>query len=334
MWGWCCYRRGSSISEARKVKEKYESQLRAIPGVIGVGYNGSINVYVEKLTSEISAFIPSSIDGVRVNIKETGGKFRLLSLVPVTAIYAGRVGRFRPAPGGVSVGHPEVTAGTLTCRAKDKVTDEVFGLSNNHIVALDWGEKHIGKKGDPTLQPGVYDGGKLPDDKIGELERWEPVRAGEGNLIDAGLFYSDKLSSKIEEIGEPDQCIEPYVGMKVVKSGRSSGITYGKIIDVDATVDVEGYGVCRFVNQVLIEPAVIIPGDSGSWIGEADSFRSVAHGFAGSPLISVASRVSEVERILGVEIIPPLDYLGLGSMMTPFFAGAVIANLGGKRNGY
>lgn len=202
------------------------------------------------------------------------------------------------------------------------------------MIALDWGEKHIGKKGDPILQPGVYDGGKLPDDKLGELERWEPVITGEDNFIDAGLLYSDELSSNIEEIGEPDQCIEPYVGMNVVKSGRSSGITYGKVIDVDATVNIEGHGICRFIHQVLIDPAIIIPGDSGSWVGEADSFRSTALGFAGSPKISVACRMSEVERILGVEIIPPLGYLGIGSMMSPFIAGAVIANLGGKRSVY
>jgi len=316
--------------KAKVVKEKYEKQLMSIPGVESVGYNGSINVYVNNITPQITAFIPKEIDGVKIHVRETGGKFRLLSLVPVAATYADRVKRIRPAPGGVSIGHPEVTAGTLTCRAKDIKTDEIFGLSNNHVVAVDWGTKHIGQKGDPILQPGAYDGGTIADDKLGELERWEPVVLNKDNIIDAGIFYSDELSKNIEEIGEPDNLIEPYIGMKVVKSGRSSGITYGEVIDVSATINIEGNGICRFTNQIIIKPAMIIGGDSGSWIGEADSFRSTALGYAGSSLLSVASRMSDVERLLGIQVIPPLEFIDLAGTMTPLVLGAVAASLGGK----
>ncbi len=320
--------------EVRRIKEKHESQLLAIPGVESVGYNGSINVYVDKLTPQISAFIPKSIGGVKIHIRVTGGKFRILSLIPMTAIYSDRTRRVRPAPGGVSIGHPDITAGTLGCTARDKLTGEVFGLSNNHVVANDWGTVHTGKKGDPTLQPGVYDGGTISNDKLGELVRWEPVLTDGDNLIDAGLFRSDELSKNIEEIGEPDQCAEPYIGMKVVKSGRSSGVSYGKIVDIDATADIYGNGVCRFINQIMIEPAVMIPGDSGSWIGEVDSSRSVALGFAGAPNYSIASRMSDVERILGVEVIPPSGYLSLVGMMTPLALGAIVSNYGVKGNGH
>jgi len=319
--------------EVRKIKEKYEDQLLAIPGVTGVGYNGSINVYVEKITPQISAFIPKQVDGTKVHIHETGGKFRLLSLIPVAATYSDRVERVRPAPGGVSVGHPEVTAGTLTCRARDIKTDEILGLSNNHVIALNWGTKRVGDEGDPTLQPGVYDGGTVSKDTLGSLGRWETVELEKNNLIDAAVFYSDELSKNIEEIGEPDKLVEPYVGMKVIKSGRSSGITYGEIIDVNATVDIEGSGICRFINQIIIKPAMIVPGDSGSWIGEVDSYRSTALGFAGSSLLSVASRMSDVERLLGIEVIPPLEYISLAGTMTPLALGAIVANFGGKRNG-
>ena len=259
----------------------------------------------------------------------TGGKFRSLSLVPVDAIYANRKERIRPIPGGVSIGHPEVTAGTLACRAVDKKNGEIVGLSNNHVIALNWGNLSVGKRYDPTLQPGPYDGGTVEDDDAGVLERWEDVIIGEDNLIDAGVVYSDELSKDIEEIGNPDQTVEPYVGMNVVKSGRSSGITYGKIVDVSATVNVSGDGICKFVNQVVIDPAVLSPGDSGSWIGEVDSFRSTVLGFAGAPNYSVACRMSEVERILGIEVISPMEYLKLGAMTVPFALGAVVANFPG-----
>lgn len=271
------------------------------------------------------------MDGVPIKIRVTGGKFRLVPLIPVDAIYPDRRKRVRPIPGGVSIGHPAVTAGTLGCRAIDKRNGEILGLSNNHIVALNWGNLSVGKRYDPTLQPGPYDGGTVKDDDAGVLERWEDVIIGEDNLIDAGVFYSDKLSKDIKEIGEPDQSIEPYIGMNAIKSGRTSGINYGKLVDAGATVMVgdDILGVAKFVNQVVFEPAMLYPGDSGSWIGDVDSFRSVALGYASSLNYSIGCRMSEVERILGIEVIPPMEYLKLTTMISPFAVGAVIANYRG-----
>ena len=93
--------------------------------------------------------------------------------------------------------------------------------------------------------------------------------------------------------------------MRVVKSGRTSGINYGTITDVNATVKVEGWGDCIFKNQIIIEPAIIFPGDSGSWVGEVDSWRTVGVAHASSEVVSVANRAKVVERLLDIEIIPP-----------------------------
>ncbi|MEM2946290.1 MAG: hypothetical protein QXI87_08095 [Thermoproteota archaeon] len=188
----------------------------------------------------------------------------------------------------------------------------MYGVTNNHVASLNYGNVQIGKRGDPILQPGVYDGGTLAD-KIGELERWIPIKLEEKNLVDAALFVSDMLRGDILEVGKPDRLINPYVGQRVLKSGRSSGLTYSTIIDVNATVKVdygeEAGGEITFTDQIMVSPAFMSPGDSGSWVGDADTLQTVGIGFAGSPVVSVANKMSHVERLLGVEVFPPIGYV-------------------------
>lgn len=319
------------------VKKKFEPYLMGIKGVKGVAVNGSIVVYVEKATPELLQVIPKEVDGVQVRVKETG-RVSLLSIKPMAAIFANRVGRWRPAPGGVSIGHPQVTAGTLTCCAIDRGDGKLVGLSNNHVVALNWGSAQIGKVGDPILQPGPYDGGINPTDKIGELLRWSKVSASEDNTVDAAVFKSDLLRKDVLDVGKPSQSKEPYLGMNVVKSGRSSGVTFGKVTGVNATISVddEEFGTCIFKDQIVIEPPILVGGDSGSWIGEVDSFESVGLGFAGSDVISVANKAILVEEMMNLTIIPPLPKIGLAAMVAMWGGilgvGAVLTK-GGRKNG-
>jgi hypothetical protein len=319
--------------ELLKLKEKYEEYLRGIKGVTGVGLNGSIIVYVERATPEIKQVIPKQLEGIPVRVIES--KFKLMAMRIMDATYADRTKRFRPAPGGVSIGHPKVTAGTLACRVLDKHSREVIGgLTNNHVGALDWGELHEGKVGDSMLQPGPYDGGLESADKIGELLKWIPVGLDKGNLVDAAVFDSDELSKEVFEVGSPSHTVEPRVGMKVVKSGRTSGVTYGKILDVNATLRIdggEGWGECTFKNQIVVTPAILSPGDSGSWVGEIDTFNTVGLGFAGSDTLSVVNRALTVEELLGVEIIPPVPPLRLSSALVTWLGilGIGLVSMGG-----
>jgi hypothetical protein len=323
------------MSEVLRLKEKYEEYLRGIKGVTGVGLNGSIIVYVDRVTPEIRQVIPKQLEGVPVRIIES--KFKLMSLRIMDAVYADRTMRYRPCPGGVSCGHPKITAGTLACRVLDRRSLEVVGgLSCNHVLSLQWGEIHEGKVGDSTLQPGPYDSGIDPTDKIGELLKYIPVKLDEDNLVDAAVFDSDELKSEVLEVGNPSHTVEPRVGMKVLKSGRTSGVTYGTVLDVNATLSIdggEGWGSCIFKNQIVISPAILSPGDSGSWIGEVDTFNTVGLGFAGSDTLSVANPALTVEELLGIEIIPPtspvkLSYMGLG--WAGIFGVGILGLRGGK----
>ncbi len=57
-------------------------------------------------------FIPREVAGVRTDVFEVG------DLRPLT-VYTER---HRPAPGGVSLGHYQITAGTLGCVVRDHQT--------------------------------------------------------------------------------------------------------------------------------------------------------------------------------------------------------------------
>src|SRR3989442_1279213 len=67
--------------------------------------------------------VPPAIDGIPTDVVATG---------VIRALQA-RTARFRPAPGGVSIGHRAITAGTLGCLVRRH--GQVFRLSNNQVIA-------------------------------------------------------------------------------------------------------------------------------------------------------------------------------------------------------
>lgn len=317
------------MSDTRAVKERYEKELLAIKGVTGVGYNHSINVYVEKLTPQTSQFIPRVLEGVNVRIIETG-RIKLLAFPVVSSIYTTRTNRIRPVVGGISISHLLSTAGTLACTVKDKISGKIFGLSNNHVVAMQWGEKKEGKIGDSIVQPGVVDGG-TETDKIGELVKWKEVSLESPNIIDAGIFTVDGLNS-ILEVGKPAHVVEPTAGITVKKSGRSSGLTFGRIIDLGATMTVEGWGNAVFEDQIVVSPAFGIPGDSGSWVGDEND-NTIGLLFAGSTEITLVNKAKNIEELLGVEFSTyltsvPIEYV---YPIPAVLIGAIIARVVGVK---
>jgi len=117
--------------------------------------------------------IPQTIDGITTDVREVG---RIVA-------FKARTDRWRPAPGGVSIGHYLITAGTLGAFVKDATTGERLILSNNHVMA----NSNSAAKGDAIIQPGAADGAVYPDDRIATLERFIPIQfPGSGNGGDDG----------------------------------------------------------------------------------------------------------------------------------------------------
>ena len=119
-----------------------------------------------------------------------------LSSLPVQQVPVGVVdayshrARHRPAPGGVSVGHVGITAGTLGSRAIGRTApwnNRHLILSNNHVLA----NSNAGRVNDSIVQPGPADGGRHPGDQIAVLARWVPINfGGAPNFVDAAFGWA------------------------------------------------------------------------------------------------------------------------------------------------
>lgn len=283
-------------------KDAAEKTLLKISGVVGVGGSADkINVYIEG-SPNFNA-IPSTIAGYSVEIRKVGhikALYRSMAQELVFPLEAARTARVRPIPGGVSIGHPSVTAGSLATAIMFGGTQ--YGLGNNHIIAATSTRQYARARiGDTILQPGRVDGGSAPNDVIGTLDRYVPLDELGQNLVDCALFKPtspDLLSADI--IG-----LEPFKGFKkaavdmpLVKSGRTSGVTTGKIADIDATIMVD-YGTfsTTFRHQIITD-FMASPGDSGSLSMDQGDYAAVGLIFAGSEYITLHNHITDVMRTL------------------------------------
>ena len=328
----------------QEVKELHTRAILAKPNVVGVGTG--YKVVGKRTTDELcimamvrhkipraglaaEALVPQSIDGVPTDVIQVGELSALKE----------RTDRWRPAPGGVSLGHYRVTAGTFGCVVRDRATGDRLILSNNHVLA----NSNDAAVGDPIVQPGTVDGGRVPDDTIAHLERFCPIDFGTSppvcglamtvanvanaladllgsghrfqvyqsnpaavNLVDAALARPVKATDILDEIldiGVADGTTAATLGMSVRKSGRTTELTSGRIVVLDATVDIS-YGpgrVARFERQIVTS-AMSQGGDSGSLLVAADSLKAVGLLFAGSDQATVHNPVQLVLDCLEVDI--------------------------------
>jgi hypothetical protein len=233
--------------------------------------------------------------------------------------------RARPAEGGYSVGHFKITAGTLGTCVYDMLPGGTTGsppahgvgvppryyiLSNNHVLA----NTNAASMGDPILQPGPFDGGTDPADRIATLSRWIPItlepptpRALHRNVVDAAIaqgqfhdldreiFWSGYVRGWRRKASIP-------VGTVVQKTGRTTNYTTGRITAINATVDV-GYGggrVARFRDQI-VTTNISAGGDSGSLVMTIDNV-AVGLLFAGSSVATIVNQIENVRSLLRVEV--------------------------------
>jgi hypothetical protein len=325
-----------SIVEARRIAEE---NLFALPTVVGIGSaRGRLKVYVEHNPVDI----PSTYMGVPVDVIITG-KIRALNMLqptygtltgvgaplvtPTRKVGALRTGRYRPVPGGVSIGHPQVTAGTngvnLTFLGKP------YGLSNNHVLAATSTNNHPrADLGDPTLQPGSYDGGN-PDDEVGTLYDFVELKEETYNYVDAALWQphnEEDLDDEILDIGVPVGVSEAKVGDIVQKSGRTTYYNTGEVIDVDATISVSySSEVMTFTNQI-VTTNMASGGDSGSALLDLNN-NLVGLLFAGSSSITIHNHIGRVLEAFDFKPRTPRDAVRLifGSSM-PLLLGAVMTS--------
>jgi hypothetical protein len=261
-----------------------------------------------------------------------------------TAVNDNQVIQTRPIKLGTSGGNVYDTniiypylyccSGTLGALVQDS-TGNKYILSNNHVLA----KTNIGKKGDPVSQPGLIDNGCNVPDIVANLYAYNPISfsytIGRGrnqktvypnNLVDGAIAQVRKdcpgnidnncvdTTGSILGIGViSNNIVPPSLYLPVQKSGRTTGVTSGKITAIDATVLVTYSQKCaskstqtaKFIKQVVIGPGGFSAGgDSGSLIHDtASPPHAVGLLFAGSSTVTIANPISDVLVGLGVTMV-------------------------------
>lgn len=221
----------------------------------------------------------------------------------------------RPLAPGCSVGHPDITAGTLG--AFVEVDGVVHALSNNHVLG-NTGEARIG---DTALQPGVADRGRDPGDRFGELVAMSELRRDRPNRVDAAIARID------EGVGhDPARCPggpitvadpEPGGATEVEKVGRTTGHTRGRI----TAFEVDGLRISFPGGELVFDDQLEVSGtagpfsaggDSGSLIWTREGRRAVGLLFAGSAYggpdgtgLTYANPIGAVLETFGARLVAP-----------------------------
>lgn len=225
--------------------------------------------------------------------------------------------RNRPLRIGGSVGHFNITAGTLGGFVTRRGKSDVLILSNNHVLA----DENRCKVGDAILQPGDMDGGKKQSDQVAKLLKFIPLSSTKPNtldcatakLLDGTELDVDRLTGLGRLAGLSDRPLEP--GLRVAKVGRTTGLTRGRIsaFELDDLAIVYDMGNIIFNDSLEIESTTSRPfsdgGDSGSLIVDAEK-KAVAQLFAGSDIggrgnmgVTYATPIRRVLDALKVDLI-------------------------------
>jgi hypothetical protein len=328
--------------EVMQVKEKHKKTLLTMSNVVGVGTgykftNGRrgdlcvvalVSQKVPRAGLDDDDIVPREIDGISTDVVQVGH----------LRAHPSRTDRWRPALGGVSIGHVDVTAGTLGVVVRDTASGRRLILSNNHVLA----NSNLAEIGDSILQPGRADGGTVADDVFATLLRAYPIAFTSGpptcswasayaafgnaiaklvgskhrveatwsdpqavNRVDAAVaqpLQDQDLLDEIYEIGAINGTAPAELGMNVRKSGRTTGLTTGQIIVLDATVNVQyGSRTAQFEDQI-VSTAMSQPGDSGSLLVAGEALLAVGLLFAGSDQATIYNPIEAVLECLDVEL--------------------------------
>ncbi|MDL5362881.1 hypothetical protein [Halalkalicoccus sp. NIPERK01] len=315
------------------VPQSIRDRLESLPHVVGTGVGKKrvdgrktdetcVVVFVDRKLPEAQLAeeerVPRTVDcdgeTLPTDVQQVGDVS--IQAVPAVDRQSERTDRHRPAPPGVSIAHPAVSAGTLGSPVLETEDGDRVILTNAHVAAP------IGEadEGDPILQPGPADGGEPPEgwrsssdresdggeegDEIGTLAAWSEISSEEPNAVDSALVEvdPDDIDPEILGIGPLAGFAEPDLDSEeeYVKSGRTTGVTTGDLRGRDARIRVGGY----YDEPVVFEGVDVFGpmsagGDSGSLIGVQDEgFYATDLLFAGSDesTIGVPIGVAEAEH--------------------------------------
>lgn len=241
--------------------------------------------------------------------------------------------------------------GTLGALVEDGKNNQYI-LSNNHVLA----ESDAGKTGDTIDQPGMIDEGCVPLSHagstlrpVGTLKYIVPLATAQTN-VDAAL--ASAAPGAVDPAGSILQLATPahpmgasealgaappvggsgevlsasnLAGLRLAKSGRTTGLTCSTVAAVDLSVKVDYFRDCAetqpyytktFANQIGIAgDRFSDSGDSGALVVDAANAEPVGLFFAGGTDgdghgLSIANPISDVLHELGAQTGSSLSIVG------------------------
>lgn len=235
--------------------------------------------------------------------------------------------KYDPLLGGISIGPSRMvgkdedtyTTGTLGLMVYDGGPDREDGfvpmmLSNAHVMCGDDGKA---RKGDKICQASRRDTALFWCSDCAKLERWKVDNVKvDGRMYGVDAAVAVRTHRKvamweIADVGMVGGSAQARVHMEVLKRGRTTGITYGRITDITCDVSEDfgvGYGIKTLFNQIVIESGnkndFVEDGDSGSVLLDRATKKVVGLCWAGSSSSTwgVASPMAAVLQALEIYI--------------------------------
>ena len=275
--------------------------------ILGIGYGAKLTDGRVTETSALRVYVKAKLPRRRLHAGEEVPAEVGAMLTDVVAV--GDVTALgRPVKCGVSIGHPDITAGTLGCLVRVGDGQAPHILSNNHVIA----DVNRADLGDPVLEPGPADGGSEP---IAELTDYETIKPwGEGNAMDAAiarLLEPSDVDPEIEVIGPAQPpAVEGALYQSVRKHGRTTQHTVGVIMDVSADlwVRIRAQEMAWFEDQLSVVGlggAFSQPGDSGSLVVDGVSRAPVGLLFAGGEEHTFVNPIAPVLHRFDASVLTP-----------------------------
>lgn len=247
----------------------------------------------QAVTAGRTRLLPDEVDGIPVDVLEGTYRPHLFGLrSPIRQPVLGQSGRMDPMRGGASISDEHhAVAGTLGGKVIDEETGAEMILSNWHVLVGDWSTR----PGQRIYQPGRLDGGAAAD-TVALLTR-DGMSVGLDGAV-ATLTGSRPLVNDQRGLGQVTGIEHAVLGMDVAKSGRTSGVTYGRVTGVEGTARIRYGYLDRIIRKVATidqvgAGEVSRPGDSGALWLRRETNTAVALHFAGS---------DTPERALGMDI--------------------------------
>jgi endonuclease G, mitochondrial len=243
--------------------------------------------------------IPKTItaNGITFETDVVEREFKPHPVAQETRIKSDRKIRHDPIGPGISIGHFQSTAGTFGCVVRDNETGEPRILSNWHVL-----QGEHGQLGDSIVQPGPFDDNRIDENHAAVLVRSFLGLAGDcaiarpdGRGIVEGVL---ELETSVRNIGDPN------LDDRVVKSGRTTGITYGLVTRIH-TITKLNYGAVgdQNIGSFEIGPDPLHPAENDEISMGGDS---------GSAWFAIGPDGSATEMMLGLhfagETVEPSEF--------------------------